>query len=109
MANLPVIRAGKAVAILWNVARQVPPPPVPYDPASAPQITIFDPAGNVQVSAQATLRIESGVYSYTYVTPVAGPLGIWSAWLDALDASGMPSGSVHAADLQKATPVFQLV
>jgi uncharacterized protein YfaS (alpha-2-macroglobulin family) len=109
MSNLPVIRAGKAVAILWNVARQVPPPAVLYDPPSPPTITIFDPNGTAQINALGTTRISSGVYSYTYVTPADGALGVWTAWLDVVDVNGVPSGSVDARDQQKATPIFQLV
>lgn len=109
MTVLQVIRAGKAVAIMWNVTSQIPPPPTPYDPPATPTITIFDPNGNAQVTAAATTRLSAGLYSYTYVTPAAGPLGVWSAWLDAVDADGNPNGSVDAPDLQKATPVFQLV
>lgn len=109
MGALQVVRAGKAVAIMWNVTSQVPPPPAPYDPPSPPAITIFDPNGNAQVTATPTTRLAAGLYSYTYVTPAAGPLGVWSAWLDAVDGDGFPNGSVDAPDLQKATPVFQLV
>ena len=109
MATLPVIRAGKAVSIVWNVVQQIPPPAIPYDPPHSPQITLFDAAGNAQVIAQPTVKLKNGVYSYTYITPSAGPLGTWSAWLDTVDASGTPSGSVNAADRQKSTPVFQLV
>jgi hypothetical protein len=75
MTVLQVIRAGKAVAIMWNVTCQIPPPPTPYDPPAAPAITIFDPNGNAQVTAAATTRLAAGLYSYTYVTPAAGPLG----------------------------------
>lgn len=109
MGALQVVRAGKAVAIMWNVTSQVPPPPAPCDPPSPPTITIFDPNGNAQVTAAPTTRLAAGFYSYTYVTPVAGPLGVWSAWLDAVDGNGFPNGSVDAPDLLKATPVFQLV
>ncbi len=106
---LTTIRAGKAVAILWNVTVQVPPPAKLYDPPSPPVITIFDPAGSIQVNAQSTTKLSSGLYSFTYVTPAAGPLGVWSAWLDVADANGIPSGSVDALELKPATPVFQLV
>lgn len=106
---LRVIRAGKAVTLLWNLAQTVPPPPVTFDPPVPPTVTIFDPNGNVVVSAQAAARVQSGLYAFTFVTPAAGPGGIWSAWMDLSDANGVPSGSVDGTDLMKATPAFQVV
>jgi hypothetical protein len=107
MATIPVIRAWKAVAILWNVVQQIPPPSILYDPPSPPQITLLDAAGNAQIIAQTTVKLRTGVYSYTYITPTEGPLGIWSAWLDVLDANGRPNDSVNSTGRQKATPIFQ--
>jgi len=106
---LRVIRAGKAVTLLWNLAQTVPPPPVTYDPPSAPTVTIFDANGNTAVSEAPAARVQSGMYSFTFVTPATGPIGIWSAWMDVVDANGVPSGSADITDLTKATPVFQLV
>jgi len=109
-----VIRAGKAVQLIWNLYTPDPTllPAIimkPYDPPSVPVITIFDPNGATQVSAQPTTKLAPGIYSFTYTTGTGGVLGVWTAYLDVTDSSGVPSGSVDAPDLQKATPLFQLV
>ena len=109
MANLEVIRAGKAAKLVWRLTQSIPPPTVTYDPPTPPTITIFDPTGAMQVTAQAMTKVLSGLYSYTYATPSGGPLGTWSAYVDATDGNGANSGSVDAVDQLKATPVFILV
>jgi hypothetical protein len=114
MTTLPVVRAGKAIQWIWKLAKIDPallPALVfqPYDPPTLPTISIFNPDGAIQVTAATTTKLAKGVYSYVYTTPAGGALGTWTAWLDAIDDGGFPSGSADARDLQKATPAFQLV
>ena len=107
-----VVRAGKAVTLLWRLTQTVPPPAFTYDPPSLPLVTIFDPTGATQVGAQAAVKISPGYYAYTYVTPAnpsAGQLGIWTAWIDTVDAGGNPAGSVDSTNQAKASQVFQVV
>jgi len=81
----------------------------PYDPPSVPVISIFDPTGAEQITSAAMTKLASGLYGYVYQTPSGGPLGTWSGYIDVTDASSVVSGSVDGPDLQKATPLFQLV
>jgi hypothetical protein len=122
MTMLETIRAGKAVDLYWTVTRMqfnaanASVLPSPYDPPDAPAVTIIDPNGATQVNALSATKddgaggtLPAGLWRYTYVTPADGAAGVWSAWIDAIDGSGVPSGSVDAADQVKATPVFRLV
>jgi hypothetical protein len=61
--------------------------------------------GNARVVAQTCVKLRSGVYSSTYITPAGGPLGIWNASLDAVNATG----SLNDTDRQTFTTVVQLV
>jgi hypothetical protein len=97
---LAKIRAGKAVYVPWEVTSGHP--PIAYDPPDAPLVSIADPTGVVRVTAQATTRAAAGIYYYIYITPADGALGVWQAWLDAVDGAGVPSGSLRL-------PVFELV
>jgi uncharacterized protein YfaS (alpha-2-macroglobulin family) len=111
---LTIIRAGKAVQLVWNLstlnAGLLPALTYnPYSPPNPPVITIFDSTGTKQVSQQAMTLLATGVYSYTYVTPSGGPLGVWTAELDVVDNNGVPSGSVFVEGQAEATPVFQVV
>ena len=109
MPNLEVISAGNAVTLAWRLWTKIPPPPVIYDPPTLPVITIIDPTGTIQISREPMTKLEPGLYGFTYITPAGGPLGVWSAMVNATDAFGTTSGSVDAVDQLKATPVFRLV
>ncbi len=124
LMGLRATRAGKTVTLFWNLVRNDPPPPGPYTPTAAPQITIFDATGVAQVAAQAMTAVMgfSSLYKYEFVTPASptlAQLGTWTAWVDFLDAAGNPVGSAYQgggsvtpagpAGPAKATPVFQLV
>ena len=112
---LKCIRAGKAVVLYWNItapqlnAANGVVAPAPFDPVAAPAISIFDPNGAEQLTAAAMTKVQSGLYSYEYTTPALGALGIWSAYVDIVDAAGNPAGSAYDAGQTKTTPVFQLV
>jgi hypothetical protein len=81
---------------------------------AAPTITIIDPNGATQVTAQAMTAVagQPGVYSYEYVTPSSpgtGQLDVWTAWVDVNDPNGNSAGSAYQVGQAKGTPVFQLV
>lgn len=65
-----------------------------YDKAGAPTaqtgatVAVTDSAGTVQQAATAMTEDATGIYSYNYVTPAAGPAGVWSYTTVGTDASG---------------------
>lgn len=110
---LPVIRAGTAVTLVWSFETPALIPgqtPTLENPPTTPTITILDARGNITVNAAAMALIQTGYYSYEYLTPSDGVLGTWSAFVDTTDSTGNKVGSAsQAAPGAKATPVFQLV
>jgi hypothetical protein len=88
------IRAGKAVLLPWTINDAISAGQPLYDPPTLPAITIIDSTGTVRLSAAPMIKDSVGSYHYIYVTPAAGPLGMWRAQVDATDANGTPGGSL---------------
>jgi hypothetical protein len=104
-----VVRGGKAVQIWYDIYDYSNINPILFDPPSLPLITIIDPTTARIVNQQPMTRVRKGLYTFIFVTPSTGPTGIWGAFVDVVDTSGLPGGSVDYVIPQAADPVFQLV
>src|SRR5205809_7606553 len=68
--NMQHIAAGQAVSIVIHVADVMSTPGKQYsfNPASLPEIQIYDPLGGIVVDFTVMDNINVGVYRYTYQT-----------------------------------------
>ena len=102
---------------MWAVlTRPNPRPPVyaQYDPPTPPTAYVFDGTGTQVATAPMTQLMNNGtpvpgVYFYTYAT-LSGQAGMTlSGWVDGVDDTGDPFGSVYVPTFSKATPIAQVV